>query len=78
MRLLIRVGTSLEQKRDDVDVALVGGYHEARVVVFVGDVDVGRMIGQVFDNVQPTIKTRRSQRSGVGPGQVVHIGFEAH
>lgn len=56
-----------------VEVSFVCGYHQARVVELVGTVDVGSSVHQVLDDVQSTVVTSRTERSGNGGSCVVQL-----
>lgn len=55
----------------------VCGNHEAGVVVLVGDVYIGEMVGEVFDDVQVTVEAGRPQGGRVRLRLVVDVGTGA-
>ena len=47
--------------------------HQAGVVVLVGQVNVGPMLHQVLDDVEPAVEAGRPQRGGQGRRRVVNV-----
>ena len=58
----------------NIFVSFIRGYHEAGVVELVGDVDVGTVAHQERNDVEPSLETGRSQRSGLGFRHSVNVG----
>lgn len=56
----------------------VGGYHETRIIEFIRLGYICSMIDQIFGNIQTTIKTRSSQRSGQWHCRMIDISSGSH
>lgn len=57
----------------DIEMSFECGDHQARIIIFIRDMNVCRVICQIFDNVEPSVETGGSYRCRVCFCRMINI-----